>query len=72
MALVVDASLVVPSASLSDDLHADSLNLVEMVMILEEDFEITISDEEAETIRTVQHAIDHVVLALNSKHSRAP
>lgn len=66
-ALVVDESLVVPTASLSEDLHGDSLNLIEMIMILEEDFEIDIPDEDAETIETVQQAIDYVLQALSSK-----
>ena len=51
---------VVPSASLVDDLRADSLDAVELVMALEEEFEIEIPDEEAEKIKTVQDAIDHI------------
>ncbi len=66
-ALLVDRSLVVPTASLTDDLHADSLNLVEMVMILEEEFGIEIPDQDAETIRTVQQAVDYILHALDSK-----
>jgi acyl carrier protein len=59
-ALVVDRSQVVPGASLVEDLHGDSLNLIEMIMILEEDFRIEIPDEDAEAIVTVQQAIDYV------------
>ena len=47
-------------SSFIDDLGADSLDTVELVMSLEEEFEIEISDDEAENILTVQAAIDHV------------
>ena len=47
-------------ASFVDDLGADSLDTVELVMALEEEFETEISDEEAEKITTVQHAIDYI------------
>ena len=47
-------------ASFVDDLGADSLDTVELVMALEEEFEIEIPDEEAEKITTVQNAIDYV------------
>jgi len=58
--LGVDESEVVPEASLVDDLHADSLDLVELVMSLEEEFGTEISDEGAEKIRTVQDAVEYV------------
>jgi len=48
------------SASFIDDLGADSLDTVELVMSLEEEFDCEIPDEEAEKITTVQHAIDYV------------
>ena len=51
---------VVLTASFVDDLGADSLDTVELVMALEEDFETEIPDEEAEKITTVQQAIDYV------------
>ena len=51
---------VVPEASFVDDLGADSLDTVELVMALEEGFEIEIPDEEAEKINTVQAAIDYI------------
>ena len=51
---------VTPSASFVDDLGADSLDTVELVMALEEEFECEIPDEEAEKITTVQLAIDYV------------
>lgn len=51
---------VVPEASFVDDLGADSLDTVELVMALEEGFETEIPDEEAEKINTVQAAIDYI------------
>jgi len=51
---------VTPNASFVDDLGADSLDTVELVMALEEEFECEIPDEEAEKITTVQQAIDYV------------
>ena len=58
--LGVDESEVTPSASFVDDLGADSLDQVELVMALEEAFGVEIPDEDAEKIRTVQDAIDYV------------
>ena len=51
---------VKPEASFIEDLGADSLDTVELVMALEEEFDIGIPDEEAEKITTVQSAIDYV------------
>ena len=51
---------VTPNASFVDDLGADSLDTVELVMALEEEFECEIPDEEAEKITTVQQAIDYI------------
>ena len=58
--LSVDLSEVVPEASFVDDLGADSLDLVELIMAMEEEFDVEIPDEEAEKISTVQNAIDFV------------
>ena len=58
--LGVDEEQVVPEASFVDDLNADSLDLVELIMSLEEEFGAEISDEDAERIRTVQDAVDYV------------
>ncbi len=58
--LGVNEDQVVNSASFVDDLGADSLDTVELVMALEEEFETEIPDEEAESITTVQLAIDYV------------
>ena len=51
---------VTPDAHFVDDLGADSLDTVELVMKFEEDFDIEIPDEDAEKIQTVQHAIDYI------------
>ncbi len=51
---------VTPQASFVDDLGADSLDTVEMVMAFEEEFTIEIPDEDAEKMRTVQDAIDYI------------
>jgi len=58
--LGVDEDQVTKEASLMDDLGADSLDTVELVMALEEEFDIEISDEDAEKIQTVQDAIDYI------------
>lgn len=58
--LGVDEGEVTPSASFVDDLGADSLDQVELVMALEENFDLEIPDEDAEKIRTVQDAIDYI------------
>jgi acyl carrier protein len=58
--LGVDEAEVTPNASFVDDLGADSLDTVELVMAFEEAFEIEIPDEDAEKIRTVQNAIDYI------------
>ena len=58
--LGVDEAEVIPAANFVDDLNADSLDLVELIMSLEEEFGIEISDEEAEKIRTVGDAIEYI------------
>ena len=58
--LSVEKEKVVPNASFVDDLGADSLVLVELIMAMEEGFDIEIPDEDAEKIATVQDAIDYV------------
>ena len=58
--LSVDPSEVVPEAKFVDDLGADSLDLVELIMTMEEEFDIDISDEDAEKLVTVKDAIAYI------------
>ena len=58
--LGVDLSEVVPEASFVNDLGADSLDLVELIMTMEEEFELEISDEDAEKLVSVKNAIDFI------------
>jgi len=58
--LEVDEKDVIPEASFVDDLGADSLDQVELIMAMEEDFGVSISDEEAEKITTVRDAIEYI------------
>ena len=58
--LGVDENEVVPAARFTDDLGADSLDLVEMIMSLEEEFGVEIPDEDAEKIVSVQDAITYI------------
>lgn len=62
--LSVEPDEVVPEASFVDDLGADSLDLVELIMAMEEEFDIEISDEDAEKLQTVQDSINYI-----KKHS---
>jgi acyl carrier protein len=63
--LGVDESRVVPEASFLDDLGADSLDTVELIMEFEEEFDLEISDEDAEKITTVGAAFEYV-----NKHAK--
>ena len=60
MQLSIGVDEVNNESSFIDDLGADSLDTVELVMSLEEEFDIEISDDEAENILTVQAAVDHI------------
>ena len=62
--LGVDADKVTEQASFIDDLGADSLDTVELVMELEEEFDINIPDDVAEKIQTVGQAIEHIEKAI--------
>jgi len=62
--LSVEESAVVPEANFGDDLDADSLDLVELVMALEEEFDVAVPEEELEGVETVQQAYDIVVAKL--------
>ncbi|MDA8019651.1 MAG: acyl carrier protein [Thermoanaerobaculia bacterium] len=58
--LGVDVDEVTPEASFTDDLGADSLDIVELVMAFEEEFDIEIPDDDAEQISTVKNAVDYI------------
>ena len=58
--LSVNMEQITPEASFTEDLGADSLDTVELVMDLEEEFNITIPEEDQEKLRTVQDAIDYL------------
>ncbi len=58
--LNIDEDEVKPEASFIDDLGADSLDTVELIMAFEEEFDLEIPDEEAEKIKTVGDAIEHI------------
>jgi acyl carrier protein len=63
--LGVDEADITPSASFMDDLGADSLDQVELVMALEEAFGVQVGDEDAEKMLTVQNAVDYI-----NKHAK--
>jgi acyl carrier protein len=67
--LEVNEEDVVPKASFVDDLGADSLDQVELIMAMEEEFDISISDEEAEKIITVRDAIEYIEQSTGSAPS---
>lgn len=58
--LQIDEDQVTPDASFMDDLGADSLDTVELIMALEEEFDMEIPDSDAEKIRTVQDALNYM------------
>ena len=58
--LEVDSKQLAPEAKFIEDLGADSLDIVELVMAMEEEFEVEIPDEEAENIKTVGDAINYI------------
>ena len=59
--LAIDKSIVVPTADFTKELGADSLDVVELVMAFEEEFELEINDEVAGEMSTVQDALDYIV-----------
>ena len=58
--LSVDAAEIRPESSFQDDLGADSLDLVELIMAMEEEFDVKIDDDAAQKIKTVQNAVDFI------------
>ena len=69
--LNVNEEQITPTASFLDDLGADSLDTVELVMELEEEFDINIPDDVAEKIQTVGQAIDHIEKAVTTNETSA-
>ncbi len=65
--LSVEASEIRPESSFQDDLGADSLDLVELIMAMEEEFDIKIDDEAAQKLKTVQLAVDFINNSLAAK-----
>ena len=63
--LGVDEAQVDPTASFVDDLGADSLDIVELVMTMEEEFDLEIPDEDAEKIKTVNDVINYIKAKVN-------
>ena len=62
--LSVEEAQVTPEANFADDLDADSLDLVELVMALEEEFSVTVEEEELEGIETIQSAFELITSKL--------
>ncbi len=65
-----DKSKITRDTSFINDLNADSLDTVELVMEFEDEFDMSIPDEEAEKIQTVGAAINHIVEAIRSKNQQ--
>ncbi len=63
--LGVEAESITPDASFIDDLGADSLDIVELVMTMEEEFDLEIPDEDAEKIKTVNDVINYIKAKVN-------
>lgn len=63
--LGVDVESVTPEASFIDDLGADSLDIVELVMTMEEEFDLEIPDEDAEKIKTVNDVVNYIKAKVN-------
>lgn len=66
----VDKAEITPETSFVDDLNADSLDTVELVMELEDEFDMSIPDEEAEKIKTVGDAVSYVERQLTAKAAK--
>jgi acyl carrier protein len=68
MQLTVSAGALQPEMNFVDDLGADSLDEIELVMAMEDEFDIEIDDEKAEQVKTVQQAIDFITRELAAEH----
>ena len=68
--LSIDEKEITSDASFIEDLGADSLDTVELIMSLEEEFDIEIPDEEAEKIKTVQNVVDYILNHLASSAAK--
>jgi acyl carrier protein len=68
MQLAVNADALQPDMKFVDDLNADSLDEIELVMAMEDEFAIEIDDEKAEQVKTVQQAIDFITRELAAEH----
>lgn len=66
--LAVEADKVKPASSFIEDLGADSLDIVELVMTMEEEFDMDIPDEEAEKMKTVGDVINYISAKSNANH----
>ena len=62
--LNIEVEKVVPTASFKEDLGADSLDIVELIMNIEEEFGLEISDQEAENIKTVQDVVKYIATSV--------
>lgn len=69
--LAVNKDQVNDSTSFMEDIGADSLDIVELVMELEEEFDIQIPDSQAEKIKTVGEAVEHIKIAVRNKGASA-
>ena len=67
--LGIDPEELKPTSSFVDDLGADSLDTIELVMACEEEFNISIEDEDAENLKTVQDAIDYLEKRIEEKEA---
>ena len=67
--LGIDPEEITPTSNFIDDLGADSLDTIELVMACEEEFNISIEDEDAENLKTVQDAIDYLEKRIEEKEA---
>ncbi len=68
----VDQSTITRETNFTNDLHADSLDTVELVMEFEDEFETSIPDEQAEKIQTIGQAVDFIKVAIGADSEESP